>query len=102
MGEGQLPGDLDAAFVGKPNVDQHDVGMQTFDHGEGRLGVIGLSHHDNVAGRLEDLARAGPEDLVVVDDQDSKGLVARARIPPRRTLAHLENDSRGPARLLRE
>ena len=59
--------------VRHPDVHQHHVGMQ-LGHEPDRLeAVVGLTHDLQVVLEVEDRSEAGPQQLLVVGDQDSDG-----------------------------
>jgi hypothetical protein len=62
----QQGGDLEAVDVGQVHVDEHELGPELADAGDGRFSVRRLSDHP-VALRLEHSSRRGAEARVVVD-----------------------------------
>ena len=75
--DGQLGPDVAAhlhpAAVGQAHVEDGHVGAERRDPAE-RLGDgAGLPHHLEVVGRLEQGPQAGPDDLVVVEEEDADG-----------------------------
>ena len=66
-----LAADLDAVAVGQAHVDDGDVGLDRRDPRHAFLGGSGLADHLDVVVRLEQLAHAAANDLVIVEQEDA-------------------------------
>lgn len=61
-------GDRETARIGKQDVEEHDVGAELGDSGQGRRSIRGLAHN-RVAGALEQSSGQAPKARMIIDDQ---------------------------------
>ena len=79
---GELRGGLDPVHPRHPDVHQHHVGPQLTGEPHGFEAVLGLPHDLDPVDRAEEEPEAGPDQVLVVGDQDpdhGMGSVAATR-----------------------
>jgi hypothetical protein len=86
--DGELTCDIDAAAVGKTDIDESDVRMNLVGQGHGGGAAARLAYDHNVVGRFKDLPRPDAQHFVIINDEDPKRAVRTAFDRPRRAIKH--------------
>ena len=68
-----IAGGIDAASVGKPDIEQDHIRLGTPALGDGVRFAFGLADDLHAGSQIEDGAESDPDDFVVVDNQQAKG-----------------------------
>ena len=77
MGGADLSADVDAAALRQPRIEQGDIGCGSRDATQGLSSRSGLPNDDEIVGRSEQVDQSSPNQLVIIKNEDSDGLMAR-------------------------
>ncbi len=58
--------EAEAVLIGKPDIDEYDIGVEVLGVGQGALAIGRLAYYEDLIGRLEYLARTNAHILVVI------------------------------------